>query len=251
MLIITPTNKTFPPKWSSCPQLSIITPNKNPAPQKWLSCPNLLIIIPNKNLAPQFCPKFVRSSAHTKNHFTGGFLNGSKIINFRGQDHCLYAPDNNTPKASHQWIQLLQKKWTGCIFFVCNSCIIFFFLFWSLLQMPFLSRHGLRTTFLSTEAVAHRTQFVSIYYHHHHHHRHHQHHHLHPICFNSNHHPPRSSSHNLLKIYNHHHHRGEICPCRHCRQLWKIFASGVNFSRNNAIQNINESTKYILSQFHL
>ena len=24
--------------------------------------------------------------------------------------------------------------------------------------------------------------------------------------------------------------RGEICPCRHCRQQCKIFASGVNFS---------------------
>ena len=29
--------------------------------------------------------------------------------------------------------------------------------------------------------------------------------------------------------------RGEICPCRHCRQQCKMFASGVNFSRNNAI----------------
>ena len=34
------------------------------------------------------------------------------------------------------------------------------------------------------------------------------------------------------------------------RFVWrqcKIFASGVNFSRNNAIHIINESTKYILS----
>ena len=31
----------------------------------------------------------------------------------------------------------------------------------------------------------------------------------------------------------------------------KSFACGVNFSRNNAIYNINESTKYILSWFHL
>ena len=38
--------------------------------------------------------------------------------------------------------------------------------------------------------------------------------------------------------------RGEICHCRHCRRQCKIFASGVNFSRNNAIYNINESTKY-------
>ena len=45
--------------------------------------------------------------------------------------------------------------------------------------------------------------------------------------------------------------RGEICPCRHCRWQCKIFASSVNFSRNNAICNINESTKYILSWFHL
>ena len=40
--------------------------------------------------------------------------------------------------------------------------------------------------------------------------------------------------------------RGEICQCRHCRQQCKFFASGVNFSRNNAIYNINESTQYIL-----
>ena len=40
--------------------------------------------------------------------------------------------------------------------------------------------------------------------------------------------------------------RGEICQCRHCRWQCKIFASGVNFSRNDAIYNINESTKYIL-----
>ena len=39
--------------------------------------------------------------------------------------------------------------------------------------------------------------------------------------------------------------------CRHCRRQWKIVASGVNFSRNNAIYNIDESTKYILSWFHL
>ena len=41
--------------------------------------------------------------------------------------------------------------------------------------------------------------------------------------------------------------RGEICQCRHCRRQCKIFASGVNFSGNNVIYNINESTKYILS----
>ena len=41
--------------------------------------------------------------------------------------------------------------------------------------------------------------------------------------------------------------RGEICHCRHCRQQCKIFTSSVNFSRNNAIYNINESSKYILS----
>ena len=40
--------------------------------------------------------------------------------------------------------------------------------------------------------------------------------------------------------------RDEICQCRHCRQQCNIFASGVNFSRNNAIYNINESTKYFL-----
>ena len=34
--------------------------------------------------------------------------------------------------------------------------------------------------------------------------------------------------------------RGEICPCRHCRRQCKIFTSGVNFSRNNAIYNMNE-----------
>ena len=113
-------------------------------------------------------------------------------------------------------------------FFFCNSCIIFFSLFWSLLQMPFLSRHGLRTTFLSTEATAHRTQFVSIYYHHHHHHHQH-HHHLQSICFNILPQPtttiiiiititqfieslspppslpkPSPSSLNLWKIFNHH-----------------------------------------------
>ena len=45
--------------------------------------------------------------------------------------------------------------------------------------------------------------------------------------------------------------RGEIWQCRNCRRQCKIFASGVNFSRNNAIYNINESTKYILPWFHL
>ena len=36
-------------------------------------------------------------------------------------------------------------------------------------------------------------------------------------------------------------------------QMWdlSIFSSGVNFSRNNAIYNINESTKFVLSWFHL
>ena len=37
--------------------------------------------------------------------------------------------------------------------------------------------------------------------------------------------------------------RGKICPCHHCRRQSKIFDSGVNFSRNNAIYNINESKK--------
>ena len=45
--------------------------------------------------------------------------------------------------------------------------------------------------------------------------------------------------------------RGDICQYRHCWRQCKIFASGVNFSRNNAIYNINESAKYILSGFHL
>ena len=31
--------------------------------------------------------------------------------------------------------------------------------------------------------------------------------------------------------------RGDICQCRHCRRQCKIFASGVKFSRNNAIYN--------------
>ena len=41
------------------------------------------------------------------------------------------------------------------------------------------------------------------------------------------------------------HCRGEICHCRHCRRQCKIFASGVNFSRNNAICYINESKKVL------
>ena len=45
--------------------------------------------------------------------------------------------------------------------------------------------------------------------------------------------------------------RGEICPCRHCRQQCKIFASSVNIFRNNAIYNINESTKYLISSLKL
>ena len=40
--------------------------------------------------------------------------------------------------------------------------------------------------------------------------------------------------------------RGEICQCRQCRRQCKIFASGVNFSRNNAIYNKIESSKCIL-----
>ena len=44
--------------------------------------------------------------------------------------------------------------------------------------------------------------------------------------------------------------RGDICQCRHRRRQCKIFVSGVNFSRNNVIYNINESTKYILPWFH-
>ena len=42
-----------------------------------------------------------------------------------------------------------------------------------------------------------------------------------------------------------------ICHSRHSRRECKNFASGVNFSRNNAIYNRNESTKYILYWFHL
>ena len=38
--------------------------------------------------------------------------------------------------------------------------------------------------------------------------------------------------------------RGEICQCRQCRRQCKIFSSSVYFSRNNAVYNINESTKY-------
>ena len=45
--------------------------------------------------------------------------------------------------------------------------------------------------------------------------------------------------------------RGEICHCRHCQRQCKIFASGVNLSRNNAIYNINYCTKYILPWFYL
>ena len=45
--------------------------------------------------------------------------------------------------------------------------------------------------------------------------------------------------------------RGDICHSRHCRRQCKIFASGVNFSGNNVIYNINESAKYIFSGFHL
>ena len=37
--------------------------------------------------------------------------------------------------------------------------------------------------------------------------------------------------------------RGGICHSRHSRQECKIFASGVNFSRNNAVCYINESKK--------
>ena len=33
--------------------------------------------------------------------------------------------------------------------------------------------------------------------------------------------------------------RDKICHCRHCRRQCKIFASSVNFSRNNAIYSIN------------
>ena len=51
------------------------------------------------------------------------------------------------------------------------------------------------------------------------------------------------------KVYNPS--RDEICQCRRCQQQCKIFASGVSFSRNNAIYNINESTTYILSWFHI
>ena len=37
--------------------------------------------------------------------------------------------------------------------------------------------------------------------------------------------------------------RGGICHSRHSRRECKIFASGVNFSRNNAVCYINESKK--------
>ena len=61
----------------------------------------------------------------------------------------------------------------------------------------------------------------------------------------------RWSSATLYIIYKNSHIeiRGEIC--RHCQRQCKILASRVNFSRNNAIYNINESTKYILPWFHL
>ena len=42
---------------------------------------------------------------------------------------------------------------------------------------------------------------------------------------------------------NHLLHRGGICHSRHSRRECKIFASGVNFSRNNAVCYINESKK--------
>ena len=42
-----------------------------------------------------------------------------------------------------------------------------------------------------------------------------------------------------------------ICHSRHSRRECKYFASSVNFSRNNAIYNRNERTKYILYWFHL
>ena len=45
--------------------------------------------------------------------------------------------------------------------------------------------------------------------------------------------------------------KGEICPSRRSRRECKLFASSLNFSRNNAIYNINESTKYVLSWLHL
>ena len=41
-----------------------------------------------------------------------------------------------------------------------------------------------------------------------------------------------------------------VTPVTHDGSV-KFLASGVNFSRNNAIYNINERTKYILSWFHL
>ena len=43
--------------------------------------------------------------------------------------------------------------------------------------------------------------------------------------------------------------RGDICPRRQGRRQCKTFASGVNSSRNNAIYNINESTKSIYTDF--
>ena len=43
--------------------------------------------------------------------------------------------------------------------------------------------------------------------------------------------------------------RGKICPCHHSRRQSKIFASSVNFSRNNAIYNINESTSTFYPDF--
>ena len=32
--------------------------------------------------------------------------------------------------------------------------------------------------------------------------------------------------------------RGEICHCQHCQRQCKIFATGVNFSRNNTFSRI-------------
>ena len=56
---------------------------------------------------------------------------------------------------------------------------------------------------------------------------------------------------NLSTIFKLYTSRDEICQCRHCWRQCKIFASSVNFSRNNAIYNINESTKYTLPWYHL
>ena len=47
----------------------------------------------------------------------------------------------------------------------------------------------------------------------------------------------RHDSHSVLDMISS---RGDICHCRHCRRQCKIFASGVNFSRNQHILYLHE-----------